>query len=62
MVTMTEPPQSRIRFLALGNGVWLDEIHNEGAETVHDVPGGSVTFGKNKEYQRSPGVFGNEDD
>ncbi|KAK3672200.1 hypothetical protein LTR78_007953 [Recurvomyces mirabilis] len=33
-----------IRLIALGNGVWLDEIRAEGKHTVKDVPGGSVTF------------------
>ncbi|KAI7242167.1 hypothetical protein KC330_g182 [Hortaea werneckii] len=32
------------RIIALGNGVWLDEIRNEGAAPIKDVPGGSVTF------------------
>ncbi|KAI7189418.1 hypothetical protein KC363_g4982 [Hortaea werneckii] len=32
------------RMIALGNGVWLDEIRNEGAAPIRDVPGGSVTF------------------
>ncbi|KAK4574073.1 hypothetical protein LTR86_001834 [Recurvomyces mirabilis] len=33
-----------IRLIALGNGVWLDEIRAECKHTVKDVPGGSVTF------------------
>lgn len=33
------------RIIALGNGVWLDEIRNEGVAPIKDVPGGSVTFG-----------------
>ncbi|RMY65874.1 hypothetical protein D0863_08826 [Hortaea werneckii] len=32
------------RIIALGNGVWLDEIRNEGATPIKNVPGGSVTF------------------
>lgn len=32
------------RTVALGNGVWLDEIRNEGVAPIKDVPGGSVTF------------------
>lgn len=32
--------------VALGNGVWLDEIRKEGDLPIEDVPGGSVTFGK----------------
>ena len=37
--------QSFPRLVALGNGVWLDEIRKEGTAPVKDVPGGSVTFG-----------------
>ncbi|TKA66205.1 hypothetical protein B0A55_08626 [Friedmanniomyces simplex] len=33
-----------IQLVALGNGVWLDEIRREDREPVKDVPGGSVTF------------------
>ncbi|KAK3112398.1 hypothetical protein LTR53_011369 [Teratosphaeriaceae sp. CCFEE 6253] len=33
-----------IQLVALGNGVWLDEIRKGGAEPIKDVPGGSVTF------------------
>jgi len=32
-------------FVALG-GTWLDEICTPGKETLFDVPGGSVAFGK----------------
>lgn len=32
-------------FVPLG-GIWLDEICAPGKETLHDVPGGSVAFGK----------------
>ncbi|KAH9828393.1 L-ascorbate oxidase [Teratosphaeria destructans] len=32
------------RLVALGNGVWLDEIRKEGEQPIMDVPGGSVTF------------------
>jgi hypothetical protein len=32
-------------FVALG-GIWLDEICSPGKETLFDVPGGSVAFGK----------------
>ncbi|KAK4540348.1 hypothetical protein LTR36_009305 [Oleoguttula mirabilis] len=39
---MSEATQSRI--LALGNGVWLDEIRKEGLAPIKDIPGGSVTF------------------
>ena len=35
-----------LKFVALG-GIWLDEICNPGKETLFDVPGGSVAFGKN---------------
>lgn len=34
-----------IAFVALG-GIWLDEICTPGQETLFDVPGGSVAFGK----------------
>ena len=34
-----------LAFVALG-GIWLDEICTPGKETLHDVPGGSVAFGK----------------
>ncbi|KAK4897950.1 hypothetical protein LTR27_004334 [Elasticomyces elasticus] len=56
----TNPPQSdttssttdthptaadkRIRLVALGNGVWLDDICRAGCEPVKNIPGGSVTF------------------
>lgn len=33
------------KFVALG-GIWLDEICSPGKETLFDVPGGSVAFGK----------------
>lgn len=33
------------KFVALG-GIWLDEICAPGKETLYDVPGGSVPFGK----------------
>lgn len=33
------------RIVALGNGVWLDEIRKDGLTPIKDVPGGSVTFG-----------------
>lgn len=32
-------------FVALG-GIWLDEICTPDKETLFDVPGGSVAFGK----------------
>jgi sugar/nucleoside kinase (ribokinase family) len=35
----------RLKFVALG-GIWLDEICSPGKETLFDVPGGSVAFGK----------------
>ncbi|EMC95520.1 hypothetical protein BAUCODRAFT_492594 [Baudoinia panamericana UAMH 10762] len=35
---------SVIRLVALGNGVWLDEIRRTGQQPIRDVPGGSVTF------------------
>ena len=35
----------RPAFVALG-GIWLDEICTPGQETLFDVPGGSVAFGK----------------
>jgi hypothetical protein len=34
-----------VKFVALG-GVWLDEICAPGKETLFNVPGGSVPFGK----------------
>lgn len=34
-----------LKFVALG-GIWLDEICTPGKETLYDVPGGSVPFGK----------------
>lgn len=34
------------QFVALGNGVWLDEIHFGLNPPIRDIPGGSVTFGK----------------
>lgn len=33
------------QFVALGNGVWLDEIHFGLNPPIRDIPGGSVTFG-----------------
>ncbi|KAK0248872.1 hypothetical protein LTS09_015957 [Friedmanniomyces endolithicus] len=35
---------AKIQFVALGNGVWLDEIRRQGNADIKDVPGGSVTF------------------
>ncbi|KAK1812809.1 hypothetical protein LTR12_012836 [Friedmanniomyces endolithicus] len=35
---------ARVQLVALGNGVWLDEIRREGDANIKDVPGGSVTF------------------
>ncbi|KAK1812791.1 hypothetical protein LTR12_012818 [Friedmanniomyces endolithicus] len=35
---------AKTRLVALGNGVWLDEIRREGDINIKDVPGGSVTF------------------
>ncbi|KAK1073998.1 hypothetical protein LTR33_009865 [Friedmanniomyces endolithicus] len=35
---------AKTRLVALGNGVWLDEIRREGDANIKDVPGGSVTF------------------
>ena len=32
-------------FVALG-GIWLDEICKPGQETLFNIPGGSVAFGK----------------
>lgn len=32
-------------FVALG-GIWLDEICTPGKQTLYDIPGGSVAFGK----------------
>ncbi|KAK5115739.1 hypothetical protein LTR62_000828 [Meristemomyces frigidus] len=32
------------RLIALGNGVWLDEICTEGKAPIKDVPGGSITY------------------
>lgn len=34
-----------LAFVALG-GVWLDEICTPGKESLFDIPGGSVAFGK----------------
>ncbi|RMX97289.1 hypothetical protein D0868_10726 [Hortaea werneckii] len=42
--TLGMPESDSSRIIALGNGVWLDEIRNEGAAPIKDVPGGSVTF------------------
>ncbi|KAK5704268.1 hypothetical protein LTR97_003283 [Elasticomyces elasticus] len=44
--TNTQPTaaNTRIRLVALGNGVWLDDICRAGCEPVKNVPGGSVTF------------------
>jgi len=39
--------------VALGNGVWLDEIRTEGVTTIKDVVGGSVTFGMCQSWQSS---------
>ena len=42
MQTTTEG--APIQLVALGQGVWLDEIRRGNAEPIKDVPGGSVTF------------------
>lgn len=39
---MSDPWPTRL--VALGNGVWLDEIRKDGHAPIKDVPGGSVTF------------------
>jgi hypothetical protein len=37
--------KNSLKFVALG-GIWLDEICAPSKETLFDVPGGSVAFGK----------------
>lgn len=38
------------KFVALGNGVWLDEIRVGLKPPIRNVPGGSVTFGKRQSF------------
>lgn len=40
-------------FVALG-GIWLDEICSPGKDTLIDIPGGSVAFGKTPSLTSSP--------
>jgi hypothetical protein len=37
--------ENTLKFVAFG-GIWLDEICTPGKETLFNVPGGSVAFGK----------------
>lgn len=45
LLMMRDPKYGELRFVALG-GIWLDDICSPGKDTITDVPGGSVAFGK----------------